>query len=293
MKTGKTHFTKTIIVTVLLALANHSHALYTNFLNDAVGALTAQYNTLTSNPTPTRMERQAIARIQHAFKDLSKPSTSVAGDYNLFLAAALHLGPIAFSPDFAPIGSNVFKAFTNEAQAEIFATQARIAALSDFVRVKRAASTQITQAQGSLNGISSLTDPRLALIVGRLVFAKIVVANKLAAIGEAHPGFAPDSVVGKTITHHENGKTGMVHFDDATNATQTHNDGSMDTSSYTWTRTGLSTATLVVHEPCDGGGTGTTTVKIHFTSATGGTFSAHDVECDGSTHNQAGTFTID
>jgi hypothetical protein len=291
MKTSKYHWSIILTFGAMLLLTNQSHAYYTNFLDTASNALTGAYTSLTSNPTPTRMEKQAAARIKLALRDLSKPSTSVAGDYSLFLAAALHLGPLATNSDFGPIGYGIFNAFTNEAQAEIVATGERIGALNDFVRVKRAASNQIVQAQSTLNSISALGNPQVGLLAGLRVFVKITVANRLAAIGEAHPGFAPASVVGITLEHHERGRTGTVHFDDGTQATEMDPDGT-DTVSYTWTRTGLNTATLVLTHDEGGGLTSTTTVKIHFSSTTAGTFTFRSVDSDGSVNVGTGTFTF-
>jgi hypothetical protein len=293
MKIGNAHWFKSLTIAALLLLAGRAHALYTNYLDVVSNTLAGVYSVLTNDPSPTRVERQQIALIGRALNTLAKPSTSVADDYALFVKAAIQLGPIGRDPAFLALGTNVFQVFTNEAQAEIVATGDRIAALSEFVRSRKAASNQLAQAQRTLNSISSLTDIQLALVVGRQVFTKIVAANRLAAIGEAHPGFAPGSVIGKTLTHTENGHTGTLHFDDATNATNTEEGETPEVQSYTWTRTGLNTATLELTHSCEGGGTGTTTVKIHSTSATGGTFTAHNVDCDGSTGNQRGTFTID
>ena len=142
-----------------LLLANRAQAYYTNFLDVASNALSATYTTLTNNPNPSPADKKTAARIKRALADLSRPSTNVVGDYTLFLAAASHLGPVAVSPDFVPIGSNVFNLFTNEAQAQIFAAADRVAALNDFVRTKRAASNQVVQAQSALLSIDSASNP--------------------------------------------------------------------------------------------------------------------------------------
>ena len=291
MKNRRLPLSLVLIAGAMLFVAGQARAYYTNYLDIASNALTFAYNSITSNPAATSLEKRQAATIKRALKDLSKPSTSVAGDYNLFLAAALHLGPLAFSPQIAPIGSNVFELFTNEAQAEIVSTAARVEALNDFVRVKHAASNQVVKAQATLDSMGSLTDPRVALIVGRVVYSRINAANHLAAIGEAHPGFAPESVVGKTLTHHQGGDSGTVHFDDATTATDADSGGS-STDAYTWTRTGLNTATLVLTVP-DDSGTDTITVKITFKTATGGSFTFHQVKSDGRVQNGAGTFTFE
>lgn len=287
MKTRKLRLSLALVAGAML-FAGRSQAYYTNFLDVVSNTLTTAYNSITSNPTPTKLEKREAAAMKRALKDLSKPSTSVAGDYNLFLAAAQHLGPLAFSAQFAPVGSNVFDAFTNEAEAEIEATAARVDALNDFVRVKRAASNQVAKAEATLISLSTLSDPRIALIVTRVVFARITAANHLAAIAEAHPGFAADSLVGRILHHEENNSnSGDVTFTSATEGTQTDSGGPQPFT-YTYERTGLNTATLVLSE--DGGGT--TTVKLRFTSATGGTFSfRHDGGGD-DTQTGSGTFTL-
>jgi hypothetical protein len=291
MKKGNVHWCKMLILVSLLTLANRSHAYFTTYLDPVSNALTFAYITLTNNPEPSRAERQQIVLIGRALRTLSLPSTNVSGDYKLFVKAATQLGPVGQDPAFLELGTNVFNAFTNDAQAQIIATANRIAALNDFVGQKRAASNQIRQAQATLDKIPTLTDIRLALVVGRQVFNKINVANRLAAIGEAHPGFAPDSVIGQTLTHNEHGRTGTVHFDDGANATQTDSGGTPQASTYTWTRTGLNAATLVLTEE-EEGGPSTTTVKIKFTSATGGTFSFRNVSSGGG-ESGLGTFTLE
>ena len=291
MKKGIAHWVKSPLVAGSLLLASGAQAYYTNYLDSVSNTLTFVHAILTNDPRPDASERRQIALIGRALRTLSLPSTTVAGDYKLFVKAAMQLGPIAEDPLFLELGTNVFDAFTNEAQVQIIAAGDRIAALSDFVRVKRAASNQVRQAQATLDRIPTLTDIRLALVVGRQVFNKINVANRLAAIGEAKPGFADDSVIGKTLTHEEPGNTGTVHFDDATNATQTETGGTPEAATYTWTRTGLNTATLVITAE-EEGGPSITTVKLKFTSATGGTFSFRN-DSGGGLETGSGTFTID
>jgi hypothetical protein len=290
MKIGNAHWFKLLTIAALLLLAGRTHAFYTNYLDVVSNTLAGAYSVLTNNPAPSRAEKQQIALIGRALKTFSAPSTSVAGDYAIFLKAATQLGPIGRQPAFLALGTNVFQVFTNEAQAEIVATGDRIAALSNFVRTKKAASNQLAQAQRTLDAIPSLTDIQLALVVGRQVFTKIVAANRLAQIGEEHPGFAPNGVVGKTLTHTQRGESGTVHFDNATTATDSDDEGAF-TRDYTYTRTGLNTATLVLSNETESG-TNTTTVKLRFTSATGGTFIFRQEE-DGGTSNGNGTFTID
>ena len=291
MKMGIAHCVRSLLVAGSLLLASGAQAYYTNYLDSVSNTLTFVHAILTNDPSPDASERRQIALIGRALRTLSLPSTTVAGDYKLFVKAAMQLGPIAEDPMFLELGTNVFDAFTNEAQVQIIAAGDRIAALNDFVGVKRAASNQVRQAQATLDRIPTLTDIRLALVVGRQVFNKINVANRLAAIGEAKPGFATDSVIGKTLAHEERGNSGTVHFDDATNATQTETGGTPEAATYTWTRTGLNTATLVITAE-DEGGPSVTTVKLKFTSATGGTFTFRN-DSDGGLETGSGTFTID
>ena len=287
MKKGKLHWAFILAVTSILLLAHRSHAYYTNFLDTASNALSVTYHSLTNTATNAVQRRQA-AIILRALRDLAKPSTSVAGDYNLFVAAATHLGPLAFSPEFGPIGTNTFLAFTNEAQAQINTTQARVAALNNFVRTKRPASNAVARAQATLNSIPTLTNPQIGIVLLRQVFVQIATANRLAALGEANSGVALNSVIGKNLEHTERGETGNVFFNNDVQATQ---DSLLDTT-YTYTRTGLNTATLVLVRT-EGAETDTTTVKLRFTSASGGTFTYRNVNSGGDAESGSGTFSVD
>ena len=125
MKTGNAHWFKLFTIAALLLLANRSHALFTPYLTVASNEFAAFAATLTNGTPHDRAEANALAR---ALRDLSKPSDSAAGDYKLFVAAATHLGPFALQPPFGEAGSNLFNIFMLEAQIEIGATAARIAA---------------------------------------------------------------------------------------------------------------------------------------------------------------------
>lgn len=288
MKMGNAHGFKLLLLAVMLTLANRSHALYTNYLDVVVAAINFQYNALTNDPSPTPAERQQIALMGRALRTLAKPSTNVAGDYNLFVTAATQLGPIANNPEFLTLGTNVFNAFTNEVQAQIIATAGRIAALSVFVGTKRAASNNLRQAQLTLDRIPTLSNIQLALVLGRQIFAKIGAANRLAAKGEANPGFAADSVEGTSISHtNRGGGFGVITFVDATNYTEIDDGSELGSGTYTYTRTGLNTATLVVNGVTPE--VFTVTVKLTFTTANGGRFSAHEA---GNPTAGTGTFTI-
>ena len=281
-------FAKALVAGVLLTLATHAQAYYTNYLDGVSNTLAYVQTTLTNN---TPQEKKLSVIVKRALNDLSKPSTSVAGDYALFLNAAIHLGPLALQEPFGSIGSNVFAAFQAEVQAELPVTYFRIASLNDFVRNKRPASNQLAQAIAKFGSIgTTVTDPQIGLLVAGQAFKNLTAAQRLVALGEANLGFVPASVVGLTMTHHERGQTGTEQFDDATNSTETDNDGTR-TVTYTFTRTGLNTATLVLSHT-GGSGTSTTTVKLRFTSETGGTFTYKRVSPSDGTQTGPGTFTL-
>jgi len=286
MKNGKTHLFKTLTIATMLLLASRSHALFTPYLSGVSNDI-ALYATTLTDPSD-KAEARVVARV---LKDLSKPSTSVAGDYNLFLRAALHLGPFVLKPPFGEVGSNAFLFFMSQAQTNLLVTAARIGALNDFIPTKKAASNQLVRAAATLGSVATAPDAQRALLLGSQVFARLAAANRLAAIGEAHPGFALDSLVGKLLEHHERGQSGTVHFDNATTVTETDSEGT-STSAYTYTRTGLNSATLVLTHDEGGGLTSTTTVKIRFAATTRGTFTFRNQDSDGSVNIGAGTFTL-
>jgi hypothetical protein len=272
----------------MLLFANRARADCTNYvaeIQDAVstatGLLSVAYHDLTNNPAPTIAQRRQAAAIKRAFVDLKKPTAPPAVSYKFFVAATLHLGSLASQPPFSEAGSNIFKAFMNETRAEIDCTSERITTLNNFVRTKKPASNQLEQAQAALDSISSLAEARAGLFVGRRVFAKIDAANKLAAIAEAHPGFAPNSVVGANFDYGVvHGHSGYVAF---TNSTQWEGGESTgprvfttDEGTYLYDRTGLNTAQLVVF------GSGITrTAHLTFRSSTDGTFTATDATAAG------------
>jgi hypothetical protein len=286
MKKGIAHWLTRLLVAGLLLLTSQAHAYYTNYLDAVSNTLAFFYTSLTNQPSTTPSERQQIARIGRALRTLSKPSTNVAGDYKLFVKAATQLGPLAGDPSFLELGSNVFDAFTNEAQVEIFAAGERVAALNDFVRVKRAASNQVRQAQATLDRIPTLSDIRVALLVGQAMFNKITAANRLAAIGERKPGFALNAVAGTSLTHSNAESSGTVTFVDGTNFTESEVGGDPNSGTYTYTRTGLNSATLVLTSE-GGGGEEEVTVKLVFTGEGRGKFNARN-----GAERSKGAFTI-
>ena len=280
--------TKALVAGVLLMLATHAQAYYTNYLDVVSNTLAYAHGTL---PTTTPTEKKTVAIIGRALKDLSKPSTSVAGDYALFLNAAIHLGPLALQEPFGSLGSNVVAAFQAEVQAEIPVLYFRIASLNDFVRTKRPASNQLAQAIAKFSSIgTTVLDPQLGLLVAGQGFKNLTAAQRLATLGEANQGLVPASLVGLTMTHQERGRTGTDQFDDANNATEQDNDGTRSVT-YTFNRTGLNTATLVLSHAV-GGSASTTTVKLRFTSETGGTFTFKHTGSEGGSQSGPGTFTL-
>ena len=137
MKPGKFFSLKALVVAVMLALANQSHALYTNFLDGVVMLLDGEYHVLTNLHAPTPAQKVVIREIKSALRDLSKPSASVAGDYNLFFAAAAHLGPLIHDPVVNAAGTNAANLFIAEAGAEYIGLAGRLAMLDDFVPAKK------------------------------------------------------------------------------------------------------------------------------------------------------------
>jgi hypothetical protein len=187
--------------------------------------------------------------------------------------------------------TNAFLAFAFNVVIESTVLSNRVAALSQFQPQKRAASNQVWQAQREIVLRSDHNKcPSGNIVDSRRVF-QTGGRRQTRRRGGSAPGFAPNSVVGKSLEHHERGGGGTLHFDDATHATETAANPEPGegprTDNYTYTRTGLNTATLVLTED-DGG---VTTVKLIFTSTTGGRFTFKNVE-DGRPENGAGTFTI-
>lgn len=301
MKTLRSQITKALVLLALFAFAGRSQAVCTNYLADifngvafAYATLTNEVANITNNPPLTAAEKKQAAAMTQAIRTLTNQPASAAEAYNLFVKAALQLGPLALQGNIGAAGTNLFNAFTNEAQAEIDCTFERVAALNDFVRTKRAASNQLVRAQATLNTIPTLTNPQIGILLGRVVFKKITVANRLAAIGEAKPGFAPEpgTVVGKTLTHVEGGETGTVHFDTDVQATET--DGAeVKTSTYEYDRVGLNKAKLTLMNPGDVTGTNTTVANLRFTSPTNGTFTYNFTGADGSRGSGSGRFSLE
>jgi hypothetical protein len=296
MKIGKRTLAILTVIISLFALCGRSQAFCVSHqgeLNDALAAaqatLASELSTRTNDTPRDRREAKAITR---ALATLSLPATNTSQSYGLFLKAATQLGPLALEGPIGLAGANVFGAFTNQAQAEIDCTAERVGALGEFNRSKRPASNQLAQAQRSLNSIE-LANPQVALLLARQVYLKIVLANKLAGIGEAHPGFAPDGVAGKTLTHTERGRTGTVQFINDIEANETSATGDPHPSTYMYDRNGLNTAGLKLTYPGDvAETTNTTNVKLKFLSSTNGTFTFKFEDADGSKGTGSGRFSL-
>jgi len=298
MNMGKRTLAKFTVIISLFALCGRSQAVCVNHLGELNDALNTVGGVLVSelfartNGTPTAQQTREAKAIARALTTLSLPATNTSQGYGLFLKAAQQLGPLALQGQIGLAGSNVFSAFTNQAQAEIDCTAERVGALGEFNRSKRPASNQLAQAQRTLNTIHTLSNPQVALLLGRQVYLKIVLANKLAAIGEAHPGFAPDGVIGKTLTHTERGDTGTVEFINDTEANEIPANDPAHSSTYMYDRNGLNSAALKLTFPGDPTGTNTTNVKLKFLSSTNGTFTFKFEDADGSTGSGNGRFSI-
>jgi hypothetical protein len=264
---------------------------YTQIFSTIAPTRSGTYTSLTNNSSPTRQEQRQAAAIWRALKEFDEPSESVATDYSLFAAAAADLGALTVAPDFLLPLTNTFTAFVGEARAEMDLTSARITALNDFVRTKKRASNQLAQAQAALTSLSSVADLRVGILLGRQVFAKIVRTKKLAASGEAHPGFALNSVTETTLRYNVgHGYYGFVAFTNSTHYEQTEitseRTATIYEGTYTYNRTGLNTARVVLN------GTGlTNTVVLEYRSPTNGAFTDRTTSA-GRVQSRRGTFTL-
>ncbi|HWN95143.1 MAG TPA: hypothetical protein VNT99_08930 [Methylomirabilota bacterium] len=284
MKTRKLHWSLSLVTAAMLLFANRSHALVTSYLIDASNTLAAVRATLTNNAEEVR----AAATIGRVLKDLSKPSTTVITDYNLFTSAALKLGPLISQPTFFLLGSNVFQGFTNDAMLIAATTSARVAALNDFVRAKKQASNQLASALAIFNRLSTL-DAKVQILVGRQLMAKLAAAIRLVTAGELNPGFALNSMVpGHNLNYSvTRGPAGIIYFNNDVQYTQTESVTNVEAGTYTYARDGLHSADLVLNGPDS-----TNTVQLKYRSSTNGTFTARNRQ-DGRTESRRGTFTLD
>lgn len=201
----------------------------------------------------------------------------------------LHLGDYAYSDaNLTGPGVAVFQQFMSDAGAKIGELSFRTNALNEFVRTRKAASKQIDQALALLIINSTETNLQTGLLRGRRIFSKLVAAEKLVVRGEANQGFAPNDVnlAGGTLEYTQRDEDGTINFANETEYTQTTLE-EVTAGGYTYTRTGLNTATIVLTEI----GGSTTTVKTTFTSAGAGRYSLRFVGPSESGRS-AGRFTF-
>jgi hypothetical protein len=286
MKTAKSLLLKCLVAGVLL-LAVQSHALTTPYLINLSNQVAGYQAMLAGSPDPAHQkEARALAR---ALRDLTKPTTTVAQDYDRYFLAVLHLGDYAFSdPNLSGPGVAVFQLFMNDAGAKIMELSLRTNVMSEFVSVRKAASKNIDQAMALLIANSTETNLQTGLLRGRRIFSKLVAAERLVVKGEARPGFAPHAthLSSRRLEYTERDGSGAVNFTNDEEYTQEEGE-EVVAGTYTYTRTGLHTATVVLSEI----GGNTTTVKLKFRSTGGGRYTFTAVEGEDSSRG-AGSFTI-
>lgn len=148
MKTAKSLLIKLFVAAALL-LANQSHALTTPYMVSLSNQLSGYYSLLTNSPlVEHKKEARALAM---ALRDLKRPTTTVAQDYDRFFLAVLHLGNYAFTdPVLVGAGGAIAVEFLTDAGTKIGELSARTNALNQFVRTRGPASRQIDQAFGLL-----------------------------------------------------------------------------------------------------------------------------------------------
>ena len=288
MKTAKSLLIKLFVAAALL-LANQSHALTTPYLTDLSNNVAFYHSILsTSTNVVDKAEARALGR---ALRDLSRPTATVAQDYSRFFLATLHLGKFAFTDPILNAGGVVaFTNFMTDAFVQHFLLTLTNESLNPFVRTKKAASNALVQAGALLQANALETNQSAGLLRGNRIFSKLVQAEKLVGYGLTHQGFAPadGTLEGGKIEYAERGETNTVDFTDATNYIQAAN-GEITVGTYTYTRTGLNTATIVLTEIGPSGSV--TTVKVTFTSTTAGRYAFRFVNTSESRRG-AGRFTF-
>ena len=272
MKTAKSLLIKLFVAAALL-LANQSHALTTPYMVSLSNQLSGYYSLLTNPPlVEHKKEARALAM---ALRDLKRPTTTVAQDYDRFFLAVLHLGNYAFTdPVLVGAGGAIAVEFLTDAGTKIGELSARTNALNQFVRTRGPASRQIDQAFGLLlinianAGDSSKTNLQASLVRGRRIFSKLVLAEKLVVQGEARQGFAPTVLhVGSTLAYTNRAGGGITTI----KASDEYEDTNIEETlagNYSYERTGLNTGTLILSQF----GGGVSTVKLTFRNATTGSF---------------------
>ena len=269
MKTAKSVLIKLFVTVAMLLLANQSHALTTPYMVGLSNQLSGYYSLLTNSPLAEhKQEARALAV---ALRDLKRPTSSVAQDYDRFFLAVLHLGKYAFTDtNLLVAGDAVAASFIGDAFAKVSELSVRTNLLNQFVVTRKAAMQNIDQAFALIVANLTETNKQAALLRGRRIFSKLVLAEKLVVRGEANQGFAPTVLYPGSYFDYTartgNGTLTIKPSDEYEDA----NTGETLGGNYSYVRTGLNTVTLILDE--SGAGT-TTTHKLIFRNATTGSFS--------------------
>ena len=288
MKTAKSILMKLFVAAALLLLAPASRALTTDYMVGLSNNLSGYRDMLA--PSPDAEDQKKVRAFDRALKDLSKPASTVAQDYDRFFLAVLHLGSYAFTDSIlVAAGDDVSVHFILDAAAQIGDLSARTNGLNDFVSTRKAAMKNIDQAYLLLLANISETNKQTALLRGRQIFKKLTVADKLVAKGEDRLGHAPNDsdLGGLRLDFEDKAGSGSVTFENNTFYNQPVGADTVQ-GTYAYTRTGLDTAVVVLTEI---GGSRVTTLKLKFASGEGGKF-AYKIVGGEDKGSSAGTFTL-
>lgn len=269
MKTAKLHLTKFFVAAALLLLAHQSHALTTPYMVGLSNQLSGYYSQLTNSPLPEhKKEARALAV---ALRDLKRPTTTVAQDYDRFFLAVLHLGQYAFTDtNLLVAGDLVAASFIGDAIAKVNDLSVRTNFLNNFVVTRKTAMKNINEAFTLIVTNLTETNKQTALLRGRRIFSKLVLAEKLVVRGEARQGFAPEdnAATGAVFNYVGRNESGTITLTDPTNYTDANTNETVG-GTYIYKRTGLNTATLELSET----GSGVTTLRITFRLSSTGIYS--------------------
>jgi hypothetical protein len=273
MKTANSILIKSFMAAALLLLAPASRALTTDYMVGLSNQLSGYRDALA--PSPAAEDQKKVRVFNRALKDLSKPTSTVAQDYDRFFLAVVHLGNYAFTDSIlVAAGTQVSSNFIFDAASKIGELSARTNTLNEFVRTRKAAGKLIDQAFELLlinivnAGDTSQTNLQASLFRGRRIFSKLVAAEKLVIKGEAHQGFAPTVLyVGSTLVHTDRGGEGTITIKESNEYEDANTEETL-AGQYSHVRTGLNTGTLILTE----NGGGVNTVKVNFRTATTGTY---------------------
>jgi hypothetical protein len=269
MKTAKFHLTKFFVAAAMLLLAHQSHALTTPYMVGLSNQLSGYYSLLTNSPAPEhKKEARALAV---ALRDLKRPTTTVAQDYDRFFLAVLHLGTYAFTDtNLAVAGDLVAASFIGDAVAKVQNLSVRTNFLNQFVVTRKAAMQNINEAYALIVANISETNKQTALLRGRRIFSKLTTAEKLVVKGEAHLGFAPTVLyVGSTLDYTNRAGRGTITIKESDEYEDANTEETL-AGTYSYVRTGLNTGTLILTELGLSGGVNT--IKLTFKKTASGTF---------------------